>query len=285
MIYLVMGFAIVVLASVVIDQAARLSQPEIIIQSALPQKVEELNLIQFRDRLLLVRNNVPVNEYDKDLFRFENDRMYYSDHKIKTVFGIDVSYAQDNINWRMVKRDGVDFAMLRIGFRGYGEGAIVLDNHFEENIIGAKEAGIDVGVYFFSQALNEREAREEALWIVEVLKDYDITYPVVFDWEFYSNIPEARSNNMDGETLTTCALAFCDEITKAGYTPMVYFNMSLGYLYYDLSEMTAYDFWLAELNGPPIFYYDFQMLQYSHSGRVRGIEGDVDLNLCFVSYD
>ena len=285
LIYLVMGFAIVCLTSVVIDQAAKLQSQEIVIKSALPQKADELNLIQFRDRIILVRRNVQTNKYEKDLFRIEDGRMHYSDSNVKAVFGIDVSYAQKDIDWRKVKKAGVEFAMLRIGFRGYGEGTIVQDNRFERNIREASEAGIDVGVYFFSQALNEKEAREEALWVIDVLKDYNITYPVVFDWEFYTNIPEARSNNMDGETLTTCALAFSDEIAKAGYTPMIYFNMSLGYLYYDLSEITDYHFWLAELNGPPIFYYNFQMLQYSHTGKVEGIEGDVDLNLCFISFD
>lgn len=282
--YIVLVFTIIVLFSVVIDLSAKLQNQEIIIKSALPQKVEELSLIQFRDRLLVARRNVEKNLYDSELFRFENNRMYYSDYKTRASFGIDVSYAQDEIDWKAVKRDGVEFVMLRVGFRGYGEGTIVLDKRFEENIIGAQEVGLKVGIYFFSQALNEKEAREEAVWVIDVLKDYDITYPVVFDWEFYTNIPEARTNNMDGETLTTCALAFCDEISKAGYIPYIYFNMSLGYLYYDLSEMTNYGFWLAELDGPPIFYYNFQMLQYSHTGKVKGIDKEVDLNLCFVDF-
>lgn len=258
----------------------------VVYERALPQKVEELNLIKFRDRILLVRKDVPLNKYDRDAYWYEGDRLFYNDGEIDAIFGIDVSYAQDEIDWTLVKSDGVRFAMLRIGFRGYSEGKIVLDNWFEENVKGALAAGVDVGVYFFSQALNEAEAREEANWVLDIIRDYDITYPVVFDWEFYYGTPGARTNNMDSETLTSCAIAFCEVIEDAGYKPMVYFNMSLGYLYYDLSELLKYDFWLAELGEPPIFYYNFHMLQYSHTGRVKGINEDieVDLNLSFVDY-
>jgi len=283
-IYIILCLLIASLTYIVFKLSSNLRERPVVYQKALPQKVEELNLIQFRDRILLVRKNVPLNKYQRDAYWYEGSRLYYSDGDINAIFGIDVSYAQEEINWKLVKADGVSFAMLRVGFRGYSEGKIVLDNRFEENIRGAQEAGIDVGIYFFSQALNEAEAREEAKWAIDVIKEYDVTYPVVFDWEFYHGIPEARSNNMDSETLTTCAIAFCDEIENAGYRPMVYFNMSLGYLYYDLSEMVQYDFWLAELGEPPIFHYNFQMLQYSHTGKVRGIEGDVDLNLSFVDY-
>ena len=282
--YIVMGLIILSLTGVVTLLAYNLKTRPVLLQRALPQKVEELNLIRFRDRILLVRKDVPLNVYQKDAYWYENDRLFYFDGETEAAFGIDVSYAQDEIDWAKVKSDGVSFAMLRIGFRGYSEGLIVTDNFFEQNISGASEVGIDTGVYFFSQALNEKEAREEAKWVIETLKGYKLTYPVVFDWEFYWGIEEARTNNMDSETLTSCAIAFCDEIEKAGYTPMIYFNMSLGYLYYDLSEMQKYDFWLAELGEPPIFHYNFQMLQYSHTGKVDGIEGEVDLNISFIDY-
>jgi len=278
------GLIMAALICAVVYLGLSLKERPVVYQKALPQKVEELNLIQFRDRILLVRKNVPLNTYRRDAYWYEKGRLFYNDGEINAIFGIDVSYAQNEIDWKQVRDCGVKFAMLRVGFRGYSEGKIVLDNRFEENIVGATAEGIDVGVYFYSQALNEKEAREEARWVLDIVKDYDITYPIVFDWEFYHGIPDARSNNMDSETLTSSAVAFCDEIEKAGYRPMVYFNMSLGYLYYDLSEMLKYDFWLAELGEPPIFHYNFHMLQYSHTGTVEGIEGEVDLNLSFIDY-
>lgn len=282
--YIIMGLVILVLTIALLILFRDYQERPVVLQTALPQKVEELNLIQFRDRVLLVRKDVPLNKYQKDAYWYEDGRLFYNDGVTNAVFGIDVSYAQKEIDWEKVKADGVSFAMLRIGFRGYAEGTITLDNFFEQNITGAINAGIDVGVYFFSQALNENEAREEAKWVISLLKDYNINYPVVFDWEFYWGVEGARTNNMDGEKLTSCAIAFCDEVEKAGYHPMIYFNMSLGYLYYDLSEMQKYDFWLAELGEPPIFHYNFQMLQYSHSGKVDGIEEEVDLNISFIDY-
>lgn len=170
--------------------------------------------------------------------------------------------------------------MIRVGYRGYSQGTLQMDERFQENMDGALAAGLDVGVYFFSQATSVLEAEEEADFVLSAVRGYPIKYPVVFDWEFIDGA-EARTNGMDGDTVTQCAAAFCDLISVAGYTPMVYFNQELGYLFYQLDQLDASQFWLAEYDTKPDFFYDFEMWQYTHTGVVPGIQGNVDLNLAF----
>lgn len=194
--------------------------------------------------------------------------------------GIDVSDHQGDIDWTAVAADGVEFAMLRVAYRGYTEGTITLDTKFAQNVQGARANGIEVGVYFFSQALTEEETREEAKVAIEAMKGLDITYPVVFDWE---DIPhaEARTDMVDGATLTANAKAFCQTVEQAGYTAGVYFNQVFGYQKYDLLELKDYVFWLAEYKAAPTFYYAFDFWQYTDDGTVGGIGTPVDVNLSF----
>ena len=151
---------------------------------------------------------------------------------------------------------------------------------FHENIQGALDAGLKVGVYFFSQAITVEEALEEADYILKRIKSYDITMPVVFDWEYIS--AEARTANMDRETLTACYVAFCDRIAEAGYTPMSYFNTYQARDLMDLTQLEDYPFWLALYSSRMTFPYRIEMWQYTDSGTVPGIEGKVDINLYFV---
>lgn len=197
--------------------------------------------------------------------------------------GIDVSYYQGDIDWEAVRADGVEFAILRLGYRGYGEGTLNLDVEFLDNIKGAAEAGVDVGIYFFSQAITVAEAVEEADFVLRYIRDYDITYPVCFDWEPIFN-DAARTDGLDRRTLTDCAVAFCERIEAAGYAPMVYFTKWLGYTQYDLSRLADYELWFAEYTDAPGFYYDFDMWQCSSKGSVAGIEGNVDMNWSRFDY-
>ena len=175
---------------------------------------------------------------------------------------------------------GVDFAIIRVGYRGYSQGAIQPDTNFQKNMEGALKAGLDVGVYFFSQATTVREAEEEADYVLEAIRNYPVTYPVVFDWEFIDG-QQARTDEIEGERMTECAKTFCELVRAGGYTPMVYFNQEQGYLYYQLDQLDEFSFWLAEYDEKPDFYYDFEMWQYTHTGTVPGIQGNVDLNLAF----
>ena len=245
----------------------------------LPPEIPEEDpiTIQFGDMLLTPIAGIPLNSYDRDAFSLdEKGRVIYGPGAAKT--GVDVSTHQQDIDWPAVAEDGIDFAILRLGHRGYTEGGLFQDQTFEQNLQGALDAGLEVGVYFFSQAVTPEEAEEEADFLLGVLDGQPLTFPVAFDWE---SIPddEARTDGLDGETMTRCAVAFCDRIAAAGYRPAVYFNRTQGYLRYNLLELQDYALWLAEYDAAPDFYYHFDLWQYSHTGQVDGIQGAVDLNL------
>lgn len=242
-------------------------------------------VITYKDRQLPAFAQVGLSRYDPACFTAANGRVTYAQEGKTALTGVDVSFYQKDIDWHQVKASGIDFAMIRVGFRGYGpSGLISEDSCFRQNVTGALEAGLQVGVYFFSQAVNVWEAREEANFVLSAIQGYDVTFPVVFDWERITNNSSARTNGLPGSTMTLCAQAFCDTIAQAGYTPVVYFNQDAGYLDYDLDLLKNYGFWLAEYRSVPTFYYHFDLWQYTAKGRVPGIEGEVDLNLCFADY-
>ena len=228
--------------------------------------------------------NVPRHSFDYGGLVLENGRYTYTENgEVKSRTGIDVSYHQGEIDWERVAADGIDFAILRVGYRGYESGALNLDEQFHTYINGALDAGLDVGVYFFSQAVTAEEAVEEANFVMEQLQRYDITFPVVFDWEIMES-EYARTNDIAPYTVTECAAAFCDTIADGGYTPMVYGSLKFALFKLDMSKLNDYGFWYAEYkdgHNEPMYPYDFQMWQYASDGRVDGIEGDVDLNICF----
>lgn len=234
----------------------------------------------YRDRVLEAKAGVPVNRYVREGFTVdENGRVSYFHNGLQAREGIDVSFYQGEIGWEAVAADGVDFAMIRLGYRGYTEGGLRMDSRFEENIQGALDAGLEVGVYFFSQAVSVEEAEEEARFVLNLLEDYDITGPVVFDWENISN-DTARTDNVDSATLTAMANAFCSLVEEAGYHPMIYCNQYIAYLLYDLEGVAQYPLWIAQYSDAPDFYYAFQMWQYTDAGQVAGIQGKADLTLC-----
>ena len=215
--------------------------------------------------------------------------------EVKT--GIDVSSYQGTIDWAKVKKDGIEFAMLRAGFRGWGtsddgtEGKLVQDTKFDENAKGAIKNGIPIGAYFFSQAINEQEAIEEAKFVVSIIKDYKITYPVVIDVE-YSGAPNhtGRADNVSKEMRTKICKAFADYIKKAGYTPMIYADKNFATNQLDMTKLSGYSFWLAHYTGatqdnpldkPSSYSGKFKMWQYTSSGKVNGITGNTDMNIWY----
>ena len=223
---------------------------------------------------------VPENSYDPAGFYEEGGFKRYKSEDTLASVGVDVSSHQQEIDWELVAANGVEFAMIRVGYRGYTEGEIQPDDYFLQNIEGARAAGLDVGVYFFSQALDEQEAIDEANYVLEQIKDYPLSYPVIFDWEDIE--ADARTDGMDSVQLTKNAIAFCDTIKQAGYRAGVYFNQRFGYEEFDLESLQDYVFWLAEYNDTPSFSFHFQIWQYCNDGRVDGIKTDVDLNLAFL---
>lgn len=226
--------------------------------------------------------DIPASAFSEDKFELIDGRIEYKDPLVKYSTGIDVSSFQGDIDWDAVASDGIDFAIIRVGLRGYGsKGSLHEDDNAIRNIQGASKAGLMVGVYFYSQAITVNEAIEEAALVLRIIEKQPITGPVVFDWENEPGL-NMRTDNLDSRTLTDCAIAFCDIIKKAGYMPAVYFNLTDAYVRYDLDGIKDYVFWFAQHEGTyPAFYYKYNIWQYSDCGKVNGIDGNVDLNIMF----
>ncbi len=231
-----------------------------------------------------VLEDVPKSEVNSNSVVTRNGYSFYKDKdKITSIAGIDVSEFQGYIDWKQVKDAGIEFAFIRIGCRTYSNGEIIFDERFKENLYSADRAGIKTGVYFFSQALTVDEAIEEADAVIDAIEPFNITYPVVFDWEIiYEDY--ARTDEITIESLADCCVAFCERIKSAGYTPMIYQNKSTLLFKVDLPRVKEYDIWLAEYNDEPTYYYDFKIWQYASDGRVPGISTDVDMNISFKDY-
>ena len=204
--------------------------------------------------------------------------------------GIDVSEFNHSINWALVKRSGVEFAMIRVGYRGYGtEGNFKEDANFRINIESAKKAGVPVGIYFVTQATNRNEAIEEANWVINKLKGYSIDYPVAIDIE-RSAKPNGlgRADGLDKNTRTYLAKTFCQTIQSAGYIPLVYTNVDWATNKLDMSQLSAYDTWIASykqnIQSGPSYNGKYAIWQHTSSGKIDGILGNVDLNICYKKY-
>lgn len=227
---------------------------------------------------------VPVNKLDNNNFTADANFKYYNENgKPASKEGIDISSYSGDIDWKKVKASGIDFAIIRVGGRGYGEeGIMYADDRAIEYINGAKAEGIKVGAYFFSQAITTQEAIDEADYVKQILGDIKLDYPVAYDWEIIKD-DEARTDSVSAMQATECAKAFCDRIKEHGYTPILYSPSRELYFKYDLSRLSDIDIWYCEYANVPTFYYEFSMWQYSASGTVDGIEGPVDLNVCLTN--
>lgn len=195
-------------------------------------------------------------------------------------FGIDVSKWNKEIDWDKVKKAGVEFAIIRVGYRGSSTGALVEDPYFEKNIRGAIASDIPVGVYFFTQAVNEVEAVEEASMVIKLCQNFDLDYPVFIDTEGAGG--DGRADSLDVETRTLVCDAFCTTIKNAGYDAGVY--ASRNWLNEKLisDKLEEHIIWLAEYRDTPLYQGYYQMWQYSSSGKIDGIEGRVDINLSYI---
>ena len=216
------------------------------------------------------------NPYDKFDFQY-NRHNYLLLQNVKSYAGIDVSAFQGKIDWKQVKASGIDFAIIRLGYRGYESGKLVEDEYAKANLKGAAEAGLKVGAYFFSQALNIRETDQEIQFMRKILGDTKLDMPVVLDWEIPANT--ARTRNMDARTLTDIQRHFCGQMRDQGYQPMIYFNWHQSEHLYILHELEEYPFWLALYQDRMTYPWKVEMWQYSDKGRVPGINGNVDLNV------
>lgn len=200
--------------------------------------------------------------------------------QVNGVMGIDVSKHNGNIDWNAVKNAGVDFVIIRCGYRGSATGVLVEDQKFKANIQGAAAAGLKVGIYFFSQAVNEVEAVEEASMAVSLIKNYKITYPVYMDVESANG----RADGMDAGTRTQVIHAFCKTIQNSGYTAGIYANKTWLGSKMNAGALGSYRIWLAQYAAAPTYGGRYEMWQYSSKGSIPGISGDVDLNISYMSY-
>lgn len=220
------------------------------------------------------------------------DRLVYTGNQFRTRFGIDVSAYQnrasenETIDWQAVRNDGVEFAFVRVGLRGYSSGKIAEDAFYRQNIQGAMDAGIETGVYFFAQAITVEEAIEEADFVIECLRGLSFNGPVAYDWEMGDS--SYRVYGIAPEMATACAIAFCRRIQEAGYTPMVYQSTYVGYVKYDQGAIAPYLCWFPEYKSDqseklcPTYYYQPDYWQFSSKCSVAGIGGNVDANLQFI---
>ncbi len=223
----------------------------------------------------------PRNDYVKANFYTDEDGFcYYHDASGErtSTLAVDLSVYQDELDYQALAAAGVTVCMLRVGFRGYGSGAIVEDEMFETHYKGAIKAGMKVGVYFFSQAVDADEGREEAEFVLDMIKGHKIKAPVVIDTEFIAD-EEARTFDLDNETRTAGVVGFCERVKEAGYTPMVYANRNWFVESLDMSQLLSYKLWLANYAERPDFPYVYTGWQYTDSGSVPGIPAELDLNV------
>ena len=207
---------------------------------------------------------------------------------LNSYVGIDVSVWNTSVNWNKVKAAGVDFVMIRVGYRGYGSaGNMVEDRMFKTHMEGAIHAGLDVGVYFYTQAITEQEAVAEANFVLERIKNYKLTYPIAFDIEKAEvenpgDVP--RTEKLTNKQRTDITLAFCNTIKAANYFPIIYSNKSFLEDKLETNRLSDYHIWLAHWVQNTDYDKPYSIWQYSETGTVEGIQGNVDLDIGFFDY-
>lgn len=239
----------------------------------------------YRAQHSIIKNELGLRNIEMDLSQLQTGGTFYayenSADDVITSVGIDVSTYQGTVDWAAVKDAGVDYVIVRAAYRGYETGKIVPDDLYEQNIRGAVDAGLHVGVYLYSQALSEDEAREEADYLLGLIEGLPVDYPVVYDQEEYT-ADQARTDGLTGEQATLNALAFCERVYDAGYIPMIYTNNDWAQNMYDMERLDHYPIWYADYTAAPSLTGGFAMWQYTDSGQVPGVTGPVDLNLLFL---
>ncbi|MBE5880704.1 MAG: hypothetical protein E7289_00115 [Lachnospiraceae bacterium] len=236
------------------------------------------------EQWIMINSYLNKNTYQQAGFVYEEPVMKYFENGDKASYlGVDIDKENGKIDFNKLKKDGVDFVMVRIGYRGYESGRIAIDEEYFDNIQKANEAGLAVGVYFESQAISVEEALEEAEFVISNLVEMRVTYPVVFDLGLVSN-DTSRIDNLPKTQLTEITNAFCERIKEVGYTPMVYGNKYWLLRKIDLTMLGDYDIWLAQSKDTPDYPYEFAMWQYASDGAVSGISGDVRMNISFIDY-
>ena len=263
--------------------------PTVVTEPEDPEQTETTQeYIIYNGSKIPVAQGVPVNTFkSSDFAKNSSNWLSYYGTDYKTRLGVDVSAYQNRANttdqtidWTAVADSGIEFAFVRVGLRGYSTGSVMADAFYKQNVDGAMAAGLDTGVYFFSQAITVEEAIEEADFVIDALKGHKISGPVAYDWEMSDS--SYRVYGTPPEVATACAKAFCDRIEAAGYDAIIYSSKYVNYLKYDLTQLYGYGLWYPEYSGCPSLYYAMDYWQYTDSGKVPGISGRVDMNVQFI---
>lgn len=275
---LILIAGVVVISAVTLSNGPRTGTVEVVNENAGDNKREIKD--QYEGNITIPKFNVAARQYDSEKFVDKNGVITYEGGT--SAVGINVNDSKGEIDWAAVKESGVDFAMIRVGYRGTDRGLLYDDKYFAENIKGASDAGLDVGVYFFSQAITTTEAEEEAGVLLEKIREYKIQYPVAFYWEYQTdadgNLDQtARTKDVTGEQLTDITEAFCKKVSKSGRTACYYATKTMGYEKLNLDKLADYDMWYAEYKPAPSFYYNFQMWQYTREGTVPGFAKGINV--------
>ncbi len=231
-----------------------------------------------------ISEDIPKNSYDYTKLTYQKPIMnYYENGKLVSKCGVDISANQQDVDFSKLKSAGCDFVMIKVGARGYSSGNIVFDENYEDNIKAAKKAGLDIGVYFCSQAVSKSEAREEADELIDAISSYTIKYPVVFVME---NVDDdmARIEALDTTERTQIAKAFMDRVEDAGYTPMIYGDLEWLMTMVDMDTLQDYEVWYAQDADEPDYPYEFGMWQYDSDASIKGIDGDASMIISFKDY-
>lgn len=221
-----------------------------------------------------------MNIYLEKNFKKKKGLLRYEDDNFKSKAGIDVSTYQKDIDWKKVRKKGIRFAMVRVGYRANDNGKIYKDKRFEQNVKGALKAGLDVGVYFFSEAKTKKEAIEEAKFVIKNIRNKGITYPVAFDME--DTREKDRHEDLSKKQRTIIADAFCHVVKSNGFQPMIYSYPSWIYNKVDYTRLTRYDMWLAHYTDRTNYPFHYLIWQYSEKGKIPGISTKVDLDIMFI---
>ncbi|MCI8277518.1 MAG: hypothetical protein HFJ46_06380 [Clostridia bacterium] len=226
-----------------------------------------------KDFVLYVKEKIEDKQTERDTIEFADVINNYKTENTK--IGIDVSKWQEEINWQEVKDAGVEFVMIRMGYQTEYDGEYKLDSYFNQNINGAKEVGLPVGVYFYSYAKNVKQAIDQANWVKENLKDYEIDLPVVFDWESWNSF---NTTGMSFNTINKVANTFLDVISENGYKGMLYSSKNyLEKIWYP----TKYDIWLAQYNNKVTYEGEYSIWQMCDTGKIAGINEPVDIDIMY----
>ncbi len=231
-----------------------------------------------------INKAIKADKYLDTGFQKENGIMhYYENGKDISFAGADISKSNGTVDFNALKKSGISFVMIKLGSRGYDTGKVTLDSSFATNIQGAEAAGLDVGIYFYSQAVTDQEAMEEVNFVIQNLKGYTITYPVAIDMELVSN-DTSRIEKLSAADKTKITATFMSGIQAAGYIPAVYGNKEWLLTKINLPSITTFKIWLSQPEDLPDYPYQFVMWQYSTNGKVNGISGDTDLDISMIDF-